>query len=375
MATNQLSYVLQRLSQAALRQNGGNLTDGQLLECFLTRRDEAAFEALVRRHGPMVLGVCRRVLRHADDAEDAFQATFLVLVRKAASVVPRERVGNWLYGVAYRTALAAKTTSIQRRTKERSMKEMPEPTAPAVSWENDWRPLLDQELSRLPEKYRVPVVLCELEGRTRREVAKQLDIPEGTLSSRLATARRLLARRLTRRGLVISAGAVALALAPPEASAALVISTVKAATLLAAGGVATALVSARVAALMEGAIQAMLRTRLKTLGMVLLVLGVLGTGAGYLTLPRLDAQPTPNPRGTKQAPAGKEGQTEKSAVEKLKPFYALGEGEILKRVAPPFPPHAWSSTSRNTRTRRSAFPQVPRLCHSAGRTAACATGG
>src|SRR5262245_18854203 len=105
MATGQTGNVLRHLRRAALLSDGSDLTDGQLLECFLTRREEAAFAALVRRHGPMILGVCRRVLRNTHDAEDAFQATFLVLVRKAASLLPRETIGNWLYGVAYHTAL------------------------------------------------------------------------------------------------------------------------------------------------------------------------------------------------------------------------------------------------------------------------------
>ena len=180
------------------------MTDGQILECFITRRDEAAFEALVRRHGPMVLGVCRRILRNTHDAEDAFQATFLVLARKAPSIGQRELVGNWLYGAAYRAALEAKAA--RRRVRERQVSAMPEPEAAAEA--QDWvdlRPVLDQELSRLPDKYRVPVALCDLQGRTRRDVARQLGIPAGTLSGRLATARRVLASRLARVGVALSA--------------------------------------------------------------------------------------------------------------------------------------------------------------------------
>ena len=153
-------------------------------------KDEAAFEALVRRHGPMVLGVCRRVLRNHHDAEDAFQATFLVLVRKAASIVPREMVANWLYGVAYRTALKARSMIARQRVRERQVTEMPEPEAaePDDCW-RDLQPLLDQELSRLPDKYRVPIVLCDLEGKTGKEAARQLGWPEGTVASRLARGR------------------------------------------------------------------------------------------------------------------------------------------------------------------------------------------
>ena len=128
------------------------------------------------RHGPLVLGVCRRVLRDAHGAEDAFQATFLVLVRRAASVVPREAVGNWLYGVAYRTALEARRAAARRRARERQVHDMPHPTARPQEIGRELRPLLDEELSRLPDKYRSAVVLCDLEGRTRKEAARQLGV-------------------------------------------------------------------------------------------------------------------------------------------------------------------------------------------------------
>src|SRR5436305_1502875 len=142
--------------------------DGELVDGFVARRDGAAFEALVRRHGPMVLGVCRRVLGHAHDAEDAFQATFLVLVRKAASVRPREQLANWLYGVAYHTALKARAAAARRRAREKRAGAMSRRTTlPEDRW-SDLQPVLDEELARLPDKYRVPVVLCDLEGKTRK---------------------------------------------------------------------------------------------------------------------------------------------------------------------------------------------------------------
>src|SRR5947209_5158481 len=156
MATNPLSNVLRRLRGVEMLRESGDLTDGQLLARFLALRDETAFETLLRRHGPMVLGVCRRLLRHDQDAEDAFQATFLVLARKAASVVPREKVGNWLYGVAYNTARKARALSARRRGREVQVKAMPEPHTLRQET-NLWaglRPLLDRELSRLPDKYR-----------------------------------------------------------------------------------------------------------------------------------------------------------------------------------------------------------------------------
>ena len=171
MPTGQMSQAVQHLRRAVLWGDGAGLSDGQLLDHFIERRDEAAFETLVRRHGPMVLGVCRRLLRNNHDADDAFQATFLVLVRKAASVAPKEMVGNWLYGVAYQTALKGRAVAARRRSRERQVTVMPElPTDPGrpggqVDWQ-ELRSVLDQELSRLPNKYRVPFVLCDLEGKS-----------------------------------------------------------------------------------------------------------------------------------------------------------------------------------------------------------------
>src|SRR5213592_4770513 len=129
MGTGQMNGVIQHLRKAVLVRDEASPTDGQLLEDYLSRRDEAALAILVRRHGPLVWGVCRRVLRNHHDAEDAFQATFLVLVRKAARIVPREMVANWLYGVAHQTALKARATTAKRRARERQVTEMPEPVA------------------------------------------------------------------------------------------------------------------------------------------------------------------------------------------------------------------------------------------------------
>src|SRR5205085_7315818 len=148
------SGFLRSVGRAVLSRDGGGLTDGQLLACFMERGDPAAIEALLRRHGPMVLGVCRRILGDSHDAEDAFQAVFLVFVRKAGSIAPREAVGGWLYGVAYRTALAARTKRGRRRAREKQVEAMPDA---AVEPDDTWRelkPLLDKELSRLPEKFR-----------------------------------------------------------------------------------------------------------------------------------------------------------------------------------------------------------------------------
>src|SRR5262249_19731676 len=153
--------------RAALPPDRG-MTDRQLLERFLATREEAAFEALLRRHGSMVLGICRRVLRSLHDAEDAFQATFIVLICKASSVATRESVGSWLYGVAYRTAQKARVSAARRRTKERQMAR-PEALSETDDGWGELRPLLDEELSHLPDRYREPVVLCDLQGLTRKE--------------------------------------------------------------------------------------------------------------------------------------------------------------------------------------------------------------
>jgi RNA polymerase sigma factor (sigma-70 family) len=280
-----MKSVIGHLRRAVLLQGDG-LGDGRLLELYLTRREEAAFETLLLRHGPMVLGVCRRVLGNAADAEDAFQATFLVLVRKAASIRPRDAVGSWLYGVAYRTALKARAMNAKRRSKEKQAQPAARLTAHAVG---DWEELcehLDAELSRLPEKYRVPIVLCELEGRSRKEVAGLLALPEGTLSWRLAQGRKLLARRLSRHGAALSGAALAALLAGHAAAAgvprALFAGTARAAVQAADGRALKAgVVSAQVIALTEGVMKTMLLMKLKVVCALAVVLALGAGGVGW----------------------------------------------------------------------------------------------
>jgi RNA polymerase sigma factor (sigma-70 family) len=268
------------------------MTDGELLGAFVEQHDEAAFEALVRRHGAMVLGVCRRILGDVHDAEDAFQASFLVLARRAAAISQRELVGNWLYGVASRTALELKSRTARRRSREKQVMDMPHPTVePAAVWD-DVQPLLDQELSRLPDKYRIPIVLCDLEGRSRKEAAGTLCIPEGTLSSRLTTGRKMLAKKLTRHGVMLSAGILATLLAQKAAAGtvapALVAATVKAATAVAAGG-AIAGVSAQVLALVEAVLHGLLTTKTAKTLTLCLAAALFGLLAG-------PPKPAPAPR-------------------------------------------------------------------------------
>ena len=213
MSTRQASLGehLRRLAQVT----DSELTDGQLLEQFHTTRNEDAFASLVRRHGPMVWSVCRRMLLNETDAEDAFQATFLVLVRKSGSVVPRERVGNWLYGVACLTAKKARTVAGRRNATERQVETMPQPeaTGQELTIESlERQAILYEELERLPDRHRAAIVLCDLQGVSRREAARQLAIDEGTLSSRLARGRSKLVQQLKKRSIALTSGAIALAL-------------------------------------------------------------------------------------------------------------------------------------------------------------------
>jgi RNA polymerase sigma factor (sigma-70 family) len=264
MPSNRLREALEHVRRA-LAPAGGGLTDAQLLTRFVAERDEGAFAALVDRHGPMVLGVCRRVLRDHHDAEDAFQATFLALARKALSLRRREAVAGWLYEVAYSAAVEAGRARA-RRGRERQVGDMPHPEVQPTE-PPDWRPVLDRELAGLPEKYRAAIVLCDLEGRSRREAARQLGLAEGTLSSRLATGRRMLAERLSRAGVVLSGGALAGALSQGVASAQVPAALVSATAQAAAGGVAA---SPPAAALMGGVVRARFLAKLAAVALWLL---------------------------------------------------------------------------------------------------------
>jgi RNA polymerase sigma factor (sigma-70 family) len=252
--------------------------DAALLRRFAARRDQDAFAELVRRHGAMVLGVCRRVLRDAHDAEDAFQAAFLVLARKARSLTRPESVAHWLYGVAYRTALKAKSRRARRRACEREAAAgRPDAPAPAPEW-GDLGAVLDEEINRLPAKYRAAFVLCHLEGKTAEEAARLSGCPKGTVFSRVAWARARLRSRLTRRGLALAAAAALLAVEEARALPAPLL----AAALAGAGK--TASVSAPVAALTEGVLRAMYMSKVKVVAAVVSVAAV-GLGAGLAFVP------------------------------------------------------------------------------------------
>ncbi len=272
-------------------------SDAQLLDGFVARGDAAAFEAIVRRHGSMVWGVCRRLLRDHHDAEDAFQATFLVLARRATSIVPREKLGNWLYGVARQTALKARAVRARRRGRELPMPVLPAHDAVREQPTDDRLLHLDRELSRLPEKYRAPIVLCELEGRTHRQAAEQLGWPVGTLSGRLSRARALLARRLSRRGLTLSAGSLEVMFAQDAAPAcvppSVLSSTIKAAILGTASQTpAASVISPKVAALTEGVIRRMMMIRFTSIAATsVLALGLCGIAGAVVELGRDDEGP------------------------------------------------------------------------------------
>jgi RNA polymerase sigma factor (sigma-70 family) len=312
MPINRTSEVIEHLRGVVLRHEGAGLTDGQLLECFVSRREEAALAALVERHGPMVWGVCRRVLRHHHDAEDAFQATFLVLVRKAASIAPREKVANWLYGVAHQTARKARATAARRKLREKQVPEFPEVECRSRDLWLDLQPLLDQELGRLPDKYRQLIVLCDLEGRTRKQVALQLGVPEGTVAGRLARARVMLAKRLARQGVVLSGGLLAGLLSHNAASAQvpapLLASAIHAATLHATGRTASGVISPMVLALTEGALQAMLLTKLRTALVMVLAVVALGWGGAFVWHAHADDRASPNGSSGEEKPGKKPEQ-------------------------------------------------------------------
>jgi RNA polymerase sigma factor (sigma-70 family) len=266
---------LARLLRNVLASAGASeAPDAELLTRFLSRQDDGAFKAILRRHGPMVLAACRRLLPESHDAEDAFQATFVVLVRKAHSLRQPELLGSWLYGVAHRTARKVRTAAARRRTLESKTLPRPTPDPLTEAAERDLAALLDEEVSRLPEKYRIPFVLSHLEGLTHEEVSRRLGCPRETVTTRLVRARERLRARLVRRGVAVPAAGAALlwcqnASAVPET---LLAATAGAARRLAAGGA----ISPHLIAITEGVLQSMKTIRVTTVLFGLLAVGVVG---------------------------------------------------------------------------------------------------
>ncbi len=322
MSQPTLTQVFEHLRQAVGTPE--DVTDAQLLERFLRSHDEIAFELLVRRHERLVLGVCRRVLRNQHDADDAFQATFLLLARKAGAIRKRETLAAWLHQVAYRVAMRANGEARKRAGRETTAVDQaalpsrePDPAGPPL---DEFGALLDEELNRLPENYRGAVALCYLEGCTYEEAARRLGVPRGTLSIWLTRARDLLRSRLSRRGLGASAVALT-AILEKQTSAAAVVETVRAALDWAAGGEAGS-TSTGAVALAEGVLRTMFMTKVPFAVAALLAL-VLVTGGGLLAvqqggpdekqpvrLPPPDTTATPEPvlRGVGKDPDAHEGK-------------------------------------------------------------------
>jgi RNA polymerase sigma factor (sigma-70 family) len=286
MAEESLGGALRHLRKLAAVRSSREEEDRLLLERFVQVKDQATFAVLVERHGPMVLGVCRRSLGNAHDAEDACQATFLVLARQAASVRKTTSLGSWLHGVACRVVANLKRERLRRHRRERAAEPPALPDPPAEASWREVQAALDEELERLPERLRGPLVLCYLEGLTRDAAAARLDLSVGSLHGLLERGRKLLRDRLTRRGFTLSAALFGTALGEGIASAGLsptlVVSLARAATLLAAGQPVGAGVPSAVLVLMRGVLKTMFLTRLKRDFLLAVCAGLLLSTVGGL---------------------------------------------------------------------------------------------
>jgi RNA polymerase sigma factor (sigma-70 family) len=313
MVETQLSNVVRHIRKLAGAENTQDLTDVQLLREFCRNGDEFSFAALLKRHGPMVLSVCRHVLGHEQDAEDAFQATFLVLACKAASIRRGEALINWLHGVAFRMAMNMKRNAARRREQEARLEPS---TGLNPSGEVAWREvqaILEEEIHRLPQKYRAPFLLCCIQTLPRAEAARQLGVKEGTVWSRLAQARKLLQARLTRRGVSLSALMAVAALSQTSTQAGhlhvLTSATLKGALHYAVSGTAAeGAVSAKVVALANGVGKAMISGKLKLAALIALSVGLVATGARAMIFhtAATPQEPPSQREEVKVAPAHKE---------------------------------------------------------------------
>lgn len=293
MANGQLTTVLGHIRKMIGLRSAADLVDAELLARFVDRQDGVAFDQLVERYGPMVLGVCRRVLRDAHEAEDAFQATFLVLVRKAAAL-RRGPLGGWLYGVAYRIAVRARADAARRQAREREAIEMKQDAVTTDASPHELRDVLDEELQRLPAKYRAPLVLCYLLGKSNEEAARELGCPLGSMWWRLNRAQELLRERLTRRGVTMPAALMGTVLTETAASAAvptaLRTTTVQAGLAWLAGPAAAGVAWARATTLAEGLLRSMFWGKVRMIGGLVLSLSFLGVAVG-LIFPHAAAEP------------------------------------------------------------------------------------
>jgi RNA polymerase sigma factor (sigma-70 family) len=335
MATKHTNLVLQHLRKILTAQETEQLSDRELLRRFAQERDEAAFATLVRRHGPMILHACQRVLHNWHDAEDAFQAAFLVLARKAGSRKWNESVGTWLYLVAYRLALKIRASQDRRLPRAARRVEHSSEDPVAVASDRELCGVLDEELSRLPEKCRAPLVLCALEGFSRDEAARQLGLSLGTFRRRLEQGRALLRQRLERRGLPLSA-IFAAVLGTEEAAQAsvplaLAQSAVQTAMRAALGKtVPAALVSSRAAVLAEAALRSMCLSKLKIGVAAVLAVCLAGAGVGFA----LQWTPASKPAEEKSSQPERGPKQEAGRLpDKAKP-------PALDRYGDPLPPDA-----------------------------------
>jgi RNA polymerase sigma factor (sigma-70 family) len=320
MGSRLIPGVLRYLQALAGAAGGGDRRDAELLEEFVARRDEAAFATLLERHGPLVLGVCWQVLGDAHDAEDAFQAVFLVLARRGRSIRRHASLAAWLHRVAVNVSRTAQLASARRRTHEKKAILISSATPVVDEAACDWQPLLHEEVDRLPEKYRVPVVLCYFEGKTHDQAARQLRWPLGTVKGRLARARDLLRTRLARRGVALTVAGLAAALAESATAAvspALLGATLRAALTFAAGGAGADLAASAVAAtLARGALHTSIGTKLLSVVALLLVAGLatFALVAGASPGEQRAATPLPIPQQAAAEPQDREKRPEKEAA-------------------------------------------------------------
>ncbi len=327
------------------------LSEWQLLERYLERRDESAFEALVTRHGPMVLGVCRRMLGGSLEAEDAFQATFLILIRRARNLGPRDAIGPWLYGVATRVAARARAQSARRQQRSVPLAfALPDRSGSAI--DPDLVEVLDLELSRLPGKYRSPLVLCYLEGRTHEEAARDLNWPVGTVKGRLARARELLRSRLSRRGFAPEAGVLGV-LSSPELitilDRPLAERIAGASARLAAGQSTAQVVSRSITSLVEGVLTTMSLTKFKWAALAAVATGFALTSAVVLGRQEPQAKPAEPNTSTKAVPAYGKGGVAKHKDYDLKKAKEPAEVYQKKAASPPVAPQQKGSRKKVVR--------------------------
>lgn len=306
MSRRSLNAVVRYLRQLTGSAGTNGAGDAELLERYVRHRDEAAFELLLWRHGTLVFNVCRRILPREQDAEDAFQATFLAFVRKAGSISRRGSVASWLYKVAYRVALEASAQTRKTAAMEKSGGEMLAIQSPSDPLLSDVRPILDSELIRLPERLRRPIILCYLEGKSNEEAARELGCRLGTIYSRLSRGREMLRQRLERRGVTLSVAALTAALTASAVEASPAIPMVRSAVRAAlafADPSATPVVSPRVATLAEGVLRTMFVTKLKIAAVMLVVLSLAVGGVwtqAHTAAPQAEARaddPPPKPGG------------------------------------------------------------------------------